>query len=150
MKLVDESRIQELLGSAEDRQWKRNSLWAWLGNRPWSSAYNKPWRRRVGNEHLHNYGCRTACRCSRAGQSQWRSSCFRSCSRTDEDCVGPALNGVTRLHALTGVLSVKAMLHQSLLTIAHFCEEGTLRTNEYGLRASSGSSGHPLPDEFAS
>ena len=38
--------------------------------------------------------------------------------------------------------------------IAHDCfvfgEDTTLRTNEYGLRASSGSSGHPLPDEFAS
>ncbi len=32
----------------------------------------------------------------------------------------------------------------------YFRDEATLRMNEYGLRASSGSSGQPLPDEFAS
>ena len=32
----------------------------------------------------------------------------------------------------------------------HFFEEDTLRMNEYGLPASSGSSGHPLRDSFAS
>src|SRR5580765_7477097 len=47
--------------------------------------------------------------------------------------------------------SVMAIFRQlTCVLVNHFLEEDTLRTNEYGLRASSGSSGHPLPDAFAS